>query len=127
MGILLRCICSERVAVDVVAGIAHALFLPDPCDEHCPQAFKVPAAPSCEPHLKEVKGLITESGIISLTPNKRRIAEDRRDCFWLYVVTNCAAEPQLQKPIEGPARFSWHEGNKVQHYWLEIDAMTEPM
>ena len=55
------------------------------------------------------------------------MAEDRRDCFWLYVVTNCNKEAQLQEPIKDPARFSWHEVKKVQHYWLEVNAMTKPM
>ena len=77
--------------------------------------------------LIEVKGLAAASGTILLSPNERRVAEDRRDCYWLYVVTNCAAEPQLQEPIEDPARFPWHEVSKVQHYWLGVDAMTKPM
>ena len=34
---------------------------------------------------------------------------NRPDCFWLYVVTNCATEPELQEPIQDPARFEWHE------------------
>ena len=46
---------------------------------------------SGELRLIEVKGLAAESGTILLTPNERRVAEDRRDCYWLYVVTNCAA------------------------------------
>ena len=82
---------------------------------------------SGELRLIEVKGLAAASGTILLTPNERRVAEDRRDCYWLYVVTNCAAEPQLQEPIEDPARFPWHEVSKVQHYWLGVDAMTKPM
>ena len=44
-----------------------------------------------------------------------------------YIVTNCAEEPILQEPIRDPARFPWHEVSKVQHYWLEVDAMTRPM
>ena len=82
---------------------------------------------SGELRLIEVKGLSAETGTILLTPNERRVAEDRRDCYWLYVVTNCAAEPQLQEPIKDPARFPWHEVSKVQHYWLEVDAMTKPL
>ena len=82
---------------------------------------------SGEMRLIEVKGLAAETGTILLTPNERRVAEDRRDCYGLYVVTNCAAEPQLQKPVGDPARFPWHEVTKVQHYWLEVDAMTQPM
>ena len=55
------------------------------------------------------------------------MAEDRRDCYWLYIVTNCASEPQLQEPTQDPAKFPWHEVSKVQHYWLQVDAMTQPM
>ena len=82
---------------------------------------------SGELRLIEVKGLAGTSGTILLTPNERRVAEDRRDCYWLYVVTNCSAEPQLQEPIKDPARYDWHEVTKVSHYWLEVDAMTKPM
>ena len=82
---------------------------------------------SGELRLIEVKGLGAATGRIMLTPNERRVAEDRRDCYWLYVVTNCNDNPTLQEPINDPARFPWHEVKKVQHYWLEVDAMTRPM
>ncbi len=82
---------------------------------------------SGEFRLIEVKGLSAASGTILLTPNERRVAEDRRDCYWLYVVTNCAETPILQEPIKDPARFPWHEVSKVAHYWLEVNAMTKPM
>ena len=77
--------------------------------------------------LIEVKGLAAETGTILLSPNEHRVAEDRPDCFWLYVVTNCAGESVLEEPILNPARFEWHEVSKVQHYWLQVDAMTKPM
>ena len=35
--------------------------------------------------LIEVKGLAAATGTILLTPNERRVAEDRPDCYWLYV------------------------------------------
>ena len=92
---------------------------------------------SGELRLIEVKGLAEATGTILLTPNERRVAEDRRDCYWLYVVTNCvtagalaqavAGKPTLQEPIKDPAGFSWHEVKKVAHYWLEVDALTRPM
>ena len=82
---------------------------------------------SGELRLIEVKGLAAATGSILLTPNERRVAEDRPDCFWLYVVTNCASAPELQEPIKDPARFPWHEVTKVQHYWLDVNAMTQPM
>ena len=71
---------------------------------------------SGELRLIEVKGLAAETGSILLTPNERRVAEDRSDCYWLYVVTNCASHPQLQEPVPDPASFPWHEVSKVQHY-----------
>lgn len=82
---------------------------------------------SGELRLIEVKGLGAATGRILLTPNERRVAEDRRDCFWLYVVTNCDVTPTLQEPIKDPAQKTWHPVIKVQHYWLEVDAMTQPM
>ena len=82
---------------------------------------------SGELRLIEVKGLAAASGDILLTPNERRVAEDRRDCYWLYVVTNCAGAPQLQEPVADPAKFPWQEENKVQHYRLNVNAMTQPM
>ena len=80
-----------------------------------------------ELRLIEVKGLSGATGRVLLTPNERRAAEDRRDCYWLYVVTHCATEPRLQEPIKDPARFEWHEVTQVAHYWLEVDALTKPM
>jgi len=82
---------------------------------------------SGELRLIEIKGLARATGTILLTPNERRVAEDRRDCYWLYVVTNCGSEPTLQEPIRDPAQFPWHEATKVAHYWLEVNAMTRPM
>ncbi len=80
-----------------------------------------------ELRLIEVKGLADATGTILLTPNERRVAEDRRDCYWLYVVTNCANKPTLQEPIKDPARFPWHEVTKVAHYWMDVGAMTRSM
>ena len=82
---------------------------------------------SGELRLIEIKGLSEAAGMILLTPNERRVAEDRRDCYWLYVVTNCSTKPTLQEPVKDPARFNWHEVTKVAHYYLAVDAMTRPM
>ena len=77
--------------------------------------------------LIEVKGLGASSGNVLLTPNEKRVAEDRRDCFWLYVVTDCKSNPKLQDPILDPAQYEWHEVTKVAHYYLAVNAMTHPM
>ena len=80
-----------------------------------------------ELRLIEVKGLAGPTGSILLTPNERRVAEDRRDCYWLYVVTDCASGQDLQQPIPDPARYPWHEVTKVAHYYLSVNALKQPM
>jgi hypothetical protein len=30
-------------------------------------------------------------------------------------------------PIKDPARFPWHEVKKIEHYRLDVNAMTQPM
>ncbi len=77
--------------------------------------------------LIEVKGLSAATGTILLTPNERRVAEDRPECYWLYVVTNCGTEPRLQEPIRNPSSFDWNEVTKVAHYYLSVNALTQPM
>lgn len=76
---------------------------------------------SGELRLIEVKGIGAPTGTVVLTPNERRVAEDRRDCYWLYVVTNCDTTPALQPPIKDPARLDWNEVTKVAHYYLTVE------
>jgi len=80
-----------------------------------------------ELRLIEVKGIGAATGTIFLTPNERRVAGDRRDLFWLYIVTHCDTGPHLQDPIRDPSRFPWHEVKKVEHYRLDVNALTAPM
>jgi hypothetical protein len=48
------------------------------------------------------------------------VAQDRRDCYWLYVVTNCDSEPTLFPPLKDPAQLPWGEVYKVQHYAISL-------
>jgi hypothetical protein len=80
-----------------------------------------------ELQLIEVNGIGEATGTVLLTPNERRVAEDRRDCYWFYVLTNCDTTPQLHTPIKDPARLSWYEVRRIDHYFLSVDAMTQPM
>ena len=82
---------------------------------------------SGELRLIEIKGIGARTGAVLLTPNERRVAEDRPDCYWLYVVTDCNSTPTLQEPIRDPARFPWHEVKKVDHYWLDVNALKQPI
>lgn len=78
---------------------------------------------SGELRLIEVKGIGAPTGTVFLTPNEHRVAQDRRDCYWLYVVTNCDAEPKLDA-IKDPARLNWQEVTKVHHYTIAVSALT---
>lgn len=80
-----------------------------------------------ELRLIEVTGLGAQTGTILLTPNEKRVVEDWRACYWLCIVTNCSHKPQLQEPVQDPVRYDWHEVSKVAHYYLSVDAMTQPM
>ena len=80
-------------------------------------------ARSGELRLIEVKGLAANTGTVLLSPNEHRVAEDRPDCYWLYIVTGCASDPKLREPIRNPARFPWHEVTQVQHYWINVDVI----
>lgn len=79
-----------------------------------------------ELRLIEVKGIGGRTGTICLTPNERRVAEDRRDVYWLYVVTNCGSEPTLLPPVPDPAKLPWLEVKQVDHYRLEVDVLRPP-
>ena len=57
---------------------------------------------SGELRLIEVKGIGDSEGMVVLTPHEYEVAEDRRDCYWLYVVTDCNTSPKLTM-IRDPA------------------------
>jgi hypothetical protein len=79
---------------------------------------------SGELRLIEVKGIGAASGTIVLTPNEHRVAEDRRDCYWLYVVTDCNTTPTLTV-IQDPAAQPWQPVQKVQHYTLSTQFVAK--
>ncbi|MFH0990330.1 MAG: helicase-related protein [bacterium] len=73
--------------------------------------------------LIEVKGLGAAEGTILLTPNEHRVAEDRRDCFWLYVVVDCSSPNPRLITEQDPASKEWHEVKKVAHYTLDVKSI----
>jgi superfamily II DNA or RNA helicase len=80
---------------------------------------------SGELRLIEVKGIGASTGTVCLTPNEKRVAEDRPDCFWLYVASSCKGEsPVLNEPIPNPAKMPWIEVKKIEHYYLTLSAIN---
>ena len=62
----------------------------------------------------EVKGR-SHIGEIALTTNEFKTAERLKNDFWLYVVFNCADDPEIHI-IQDPARLGWKPILKIEHY-----------
>lgn len=69
----------------------------------------------------EVKGR-AHVGEIALTSHEHDTAVRLRNDYWLYVVYNCASEPQVI-PIQDPARLGWEPIVKIEHYRVGPDAV----
>ena len=81
---------------------------------------------SGELRLIEVKGLSAEGGEILLTPNEHRVAQDRPECYWLYVVTRCKSDSPMLQTRRDPASSRWNPVQKIQHYTAKTtDLFTE--
>jgi len=75
---------------------------------------------SGELRLIEVKGLSSSEGSVLLTPNEYRVAQDRRDCYWLYVVTACKTEHPDVHARKDPAGLPWEPIQRIEHYVLPL-------
>ena len=62
----------------------------------------------------EVKGR-AEVGEVALTYNEYKKAEVVKKDYWLYVVFNCATNPEVHL-IQDPARLGWKPVIKIEHY-----------
>jgi superfamily II DNA or RNA helicase len=80
-----------------------------------------------ELRLIEVKGLAASEGDIILTPNEHRVAEDRRDCYWLYVVSNCGASDPHLETVRDPASFRWEAITQVAHFTLSTATLLRDL
>ena len=102
---------TEQIAMDVVMQRESALGrkVTDVHKENLGYDVTSLDLRSGELRLIEVKGLSGPTAASCSRPTSARWPRNRRDCYWLYVVTNCAVEPELQDPIRDPARFPWHE------------------
>jgi hypothetical protein len=86
-------------------------------DEQARAAIVTAAKPSLNARIAAAEGSVM------LTPNELRVSQDRRDCYWVYVVTHCNTTPRPREPISDPARYPWHDVSKVAHYYLSLREM----
>ena len=61
------------------------------------------------------------------TPIPFEDLRERLGRYRLYVVSHSDTEPKLEDSIKAPAGIAWHEVIEVQHCWLEVGAMAQPM
>ncbi|MBI3372871.1 MAG: hypothetical protein HY017_14090 [Betaproteobacteria bacterium] len=59
--------------------------------------------------------------------DERRVANDRPDCFWLYLVPDRNNAPRFQEPIHYPARLDWNAVTRGEHYYRSVNAMRRQM
>ncbi len=71
----------------------------------------------------EVKGrsVVVE---VALTRNEFLTAERLKEDYWLYVVYNCATQPELHD-IQDPARLQWQAVTQVEHYRVGAKQIIE--
>ena len=69
----------------------------------------------------EVKGR-AGVGEIALTANEYKTAQSLGDEYWLYVVFNCASDPQVI-PIQNPARLAWEALSKIDCYRIGAEGL----
>ncbi len=62
----------------------------------------------------EVKGRSTV-GEVALTTNEYKTADRLKQDYWLYVVFNCASNPEVH-PINDPVKLGWEPLVKIEHY-----------
>lgn len=71
----------------------------------------------------EVKG---RAGVdeIGLTTNEYKTAERLKDDYWLYVVFNCATQPEVHI-VQDPARLGWEPVRIIEHYHVGAAKILE--
>jgi len=78
---------------------------------------------SVEVRFIEVKGR-SHVGEVALTSNEFKTAERLKEDFWLYVVFNCATEPECHV-VRNPAKMGWKPVRVVEHYHVGAQAILQ--
>ena len=81
------------------------------------------APETIETRFIEVKGRASV-GEIALTVNEYQTAQRLGDDYWLYVVFNCASQPQVTV-IQNPARFDWEPLSKIDCYRIAAETILK--
>ena len=63
-------------------------------------------------------------GEVALTTNEYKTAERLKKDYWLYVVFNCASNPEIHT-IQNPVSLGWKPLVKIEHYYLNAERILE--
>jgi Domain of unknown function (DUF3883) len=61
---------------------------------------------------------------VALTINEYKTAERLKQDYWLYVVFNCATEPEVHV-IQDPVRLGWRPVVQVEHYHVGANEILQ--
>lgn len=71
----------------------------------------------------EVKGR-SQISEVALTTNEYKTADRLKNDYWLYVVYNCASQPEIHF-VQDPARLGWKPVVKVEHYHVSANEILK--
>nr|MBA2680099.1 DUF3883 domain-containing protein [Ktedonobacteraceae bacterium] len=71
----------------------------------------------------EVKGRASV-GEVALTDNEYKTADRLKGDYWLYVVYNCATQPELH-PVNDPTRMDWVPRVRIEHYLVNPESILQ--
>ena len=71
----------------------------------------------------EVKGRAA-IGAVALTTNEYKTAQRLKQDYWLYVVFNCASEPEIHA-IQDPVKLGWKPVVSIEHYQCDAKKILE--
>ncbi|MFM7364287.1 MAG: helicase-related protein [Cuspidothrix sp.] len=71
----------------------------------------------------EVKGR-ANIGEVALTTNEYKTAARLKNDYWLYVVFNSAASPEVHT-VQNPVKLNWQPFIKIEHYQLKTEDLLD--
>lgn len=78
-----------------------------------------------EQRLVEVKGQVAGLTAVWLEQNEWAQAQQRRDDYWLYVVTQCASQPEVTVRAQDPAGQAVGSVRKIERYEIPVRQLRQ--
>jgi len=76
-----------------------------------------------EQRLVEVKGFTEAMGPVWLEQNEWAQALQRREDYWLYVVDDCAQQPEIRVRVQDPVEVFGEGANRIQRFQIKLSQL----